>query len=418
MRLYTFIFIFIIINFQFLINIIFINQFNLPDGYLHERLFTVYTSFNLPTSLSEYLINFDLYNISTIKNFIVQLFPSLEQNCYIADWKSDTTVIDSCHQRYDLSDQFQGKFGLDTQLFDYSSIIKFTINELSLFIYLIITTGILFIIFIIFPHKNVVPTIIIFLSFPSIINALSYISPGILSILLQCIFFYFFLRKMFLEYFILALFLVILDKQNLTNLFFITFFFFIYFLSFLNLFEVKYKSIIYLCFSLIIFTIILNYTGILPSLIKVIAPNLYGDYTYLNIGESNIFRSIVITYLSLYYVGGSMTHLAHIFEYLVFLFLILFFLYKNIFSKKVGILSDKMNLNFLYFIIGNFIFIEFLIVFSNINQGRYYSFILLPIIYYFVNIIKLKKINFLIIIFGFFVLNNIKILKFISSGYL
>ena len=74
---------FILINFQIVSSILFINQFNLPDGVLHQLALENSFSKTLPTSFFNYLSNFDLYNISIIKNIILQIFPGIKNECLI-----------------------------------------------------------------------------------------------------------------------------------------------------------------------------------------------------------------------------------------------------------------------------------------------------------------------------------------------
>ena len=122
---YIQIFLFILINFLTISSIIFINQFNFPDGVLHQLTFDNKYSYRVPLSIGDYISNFDMYNISIIKNFIIQLFPNIKNECLMY-WDNTTQLLDSCKNQYNYNKEFS--FGTSNHLYYYSN--SFIINDI------------------------------------------------------------------------------------------------------------------------------------------------------------------------------------------------------------------------------------------------------------------------------------------------
>tara|TARA_Y200000002_G_C22665477_1_gene657800 strand:- start:785 stop:2044 length:1260 start_codon:yes stop_codon:yes gene_type:complete len=407
---------FILINFQMISSILFINQFNLPDGVLHRLTFDYSFSNYLPTSFNNYISNFDFYNISIIKNIIIQIYPSIKNECLI-DWDNITYLSDSCKNQFYYNENFS--FGNSEHLYNYSNI--FLLNDLKIahIIYLFIL-NLFFYLFILSKFENNVKyTALIFLIFPSIINNISYVSPNISSTYFQIILFYLFIKKFFMIYFILSIFLFNTDLQNISNIYLICVLFIFLLLDILTKYKIKFYQLFIIYFLFLLILYILKDQGLifialqqLPSIINM----HYSDaYSYLNIGDSNFLRSLLIFGTSLYYIGGSMSHIAYLPEYIFFI--IIFFLFVINFLKN-NILYNPIfsNLSVFYFLSGIFVFLSLLIIFSNFNQGRYGFFLIPPILYFVFSNFKYNKEIFNYTFLIFFILNNFKILNFINSG--
>ena len=155
----------------------------------------------------------------------------------------------------------------------------------------------------------------------------------------------------------------------------------------------------------------------IQHLFSLMSIQAFQNFLYLNLGDNNFFKSIIIVYLSLYYVGGSMTHLAFLLEHIIFYIMSLFILFiilKYIIFNKFY--NSKNNI--LYFIIGNFVVFYMIILFPNLDQGRYFYFILLSFIYFYCYFFKDCYLSFYYILPIFFILNNLKLVKFINTGFL
>ena len=415
-NLFFILFCFILINFQYFFSILFINQFNLPDGMLHLMLFDKQISSYHPQNLYIYFKNFDLYNIFFLKNFIASIFPSLDDQCFI-NWSHHDYITDSCHNKYFISKDWHGFFGFDIQLYNYSIFVQLGLNEISLFIYLLFLNLFIFTLICKYKDKKFVFCVIVYLYFPSVINNISYISPNIFSSYLQIFLFYLFINKKYLIYFLLSFFIVFLDKSILPNLMIILVFYFYLFLA-----NLKYEIntyvylMIYLCLIFLIL-IFIKHSLFIGNLLQYISPQLSQNYAYLSIGDQNFFKSIIIIYLSLYYIGGSMSHLAFLLEHIIF-FIMSLFIFLTIFKYIIKNKLYNFEINLLYFLIGNFVVFYMLILFPNLNQGRYYFFILLAFIYFYNHYLKDNLIFLYYILPIFFVLNNLKLVKFINTGFL
>ena len=407
---------FILINFQIISSILFINQFNLPDGVLHRLTFENSFSNYLPTSLNNYISNFDFYNISIIKNIILQIYPSIKNECLI-DWNNITYLSDSCKNQFHYNENFN--FGNSEHLYNYSNF--FLLNDLKIahIIYLLILNLFFYLFFISKFEDNLKYTALIFLIFPSIINNISYISPNISSTYFQIILFYLFIKKSFILYFILSIFLFNSDLQNITNIYLICVLFIFLFIDLITNYKIKFYLvfIIYLLILLLLF--ILKDQGVILMAVKQLSSILYepsyDTYSYLNIGDSNILKSLIIFGTSLYYIGGSMSHIAYIPEYIFFI-IILFLFVISFLKNNIFFSSIFSNLSIFYLLSGIFVFLSLLIIFSNFNQGRYGFFLLPPILYFAFSNFKNNKEIFSYTFLLFFILNNFKILNFINSG--
>ena len=205
--------------------------------------------------------------------------------------------------------------------------------------------------------------------------------------------------------------------QNITNFAIIVITFVILFLNKFLKINIKYYNLCILFMFVIIFLGFLKYYNYIFFLSQFISTTMYQNYTYLNSGDNNFFRSLIVFGLSLYYIGGSMSHFAFFLEYLFFVSFVIFFLFYNIFIKKFFFKSIFLNPSFLYFLIGAFVFLALLIIFSNFNQGRYGLFLLPPIIYFYFNFFKNNRDIFIYTFISFFILNNYKIIHFMSSAF-
>jgi len=406
---------FILINFQIISYTLFINQFNLPDGVLHLLAFENTFTNNVPTSLSNYLSNFDFYNISIIKNFIIKIYPSIKNDC-LWHW-SQIYISDTCNNIIDYNENFS--FGNSEHLFNYSN--SYLLNDLKIahIIYLFFLNLFFYLFIITKFDDNLKYTALIFLIFPSVLNSISYISPNISSTYFQIILFYFFINKFFIKYFILSIFLFNTDLQNISNLYIIcALFMFLLLNLFLN-YKIRFYQV-FIIYSLILLILyILKDQGVISILIQqfssIINIPLYEPYNYLNIGDSNFFKSLIIFGTSLYYIGGSMSHIAYLLEYLFFIVIFIFFVL-NFVKKDVLFNSMFSNLSTFYFLSGIFTFLSLLIVFSNFNQGRYGFFLISPILFFLFSYFKDSRELFSYTFLIFFILNNFKIVNFINSG--
>lgn len=408
---------FILINFQIVSSILFINQFNLPDGVVHQLSFETSYSNILPNSLNNYLSNFDLYNISIIKNIILQIFPSIKNECLI-HWDNVMNLSDTCRNLFYYNPNFS--FGSSEHLYNYSN--NFIFNDLKIahIIYIIILNSLFYLFIILKFEDNLKYTALIFLIFPSIINNISYVSPNISSSYFQIILFFLFLNKYFISYFILSILLFNSDLQNISNIFIICSLFMILFFNLLLNFKINFFQVLIIYISILCLLSILKDQGVIFYLVQqlssIINKPFYDTYAYLNIGDNNsILRSLIIFSLSLYYVGGSMSHIAYLPEYIIFLIVFLLFVV-DFFKNNVLFNSIFTNLSLLYFLSGIFTFLSLLIIFSNFDQGRYGFYLIPPLIYFIFSNYKDNKELFKYTFLIFFILNNFKILSFIQSG--
>ena len=122
--------------------------------------------------------------------------------------------------------------------------------KVALIIYLLILNYAFYLFIILKFEDNLKYTALIFLIFPSIINNISYVSPNISSSYFQIILFYLFIKKFFIIYFILSIFLFNSDFQNIANIFIIcVLFIFLLFNLFLN-YKIKFYQVFYNLLSL------------------------------------------------------------------------------------------------------------------------------------------------------------------------
>ena len=410
---YVIFFLFILINFLIISTIIFINQFNFPDGVLHQLTFDFKYSYRIPLSIGDYISNFDMYNISIIKNLIIQLFPNIKNECLMY-WDNTTHLLDSCKNQYIYNKEF--RFGASNHLYNYSNFFIIDDIKIAHITYIFILNTIFYLIILSFKDVYLRYGAIIFLIFPSVINNISYISPNISSTYFQIILFYFFLNRNFFLYLIFGFILFNIDFQNISNIFIICFALFLLIINIICKINLKYYQLLIFILISLVFLIYLKNNGLILKFAELISPNMQQAYTYLNIGESSFFKSIIIFGTSLYYIGGSMSHLAFLLEYLLFIILIIFFVFYNILHKQKFANSIFSNLNILYFILGSFTFVFLLITFSNFNQGRYGLFLILPILYFYFSLFKNFKYFFNYAFLTLFILNNFKIVNFINSG--
>lgn len=411
-----------IILFLIIINSIFFplfsNQYNLPDGVLHEITFNNISNSEL--NFLKYLTFFDLFNIILIKNFLLSLFPNFFEICYL-DYDTITNISDTCNNFYNIDKNFS--FGGSVNLYTYSNLVQININKISLILYLLILNILIFIFINIYGDHITQLTVLFFLIFPSFINTVSYISPNIISSYIQIIFFILFLNQKFIAYFFISILLVYIDTQNISNLFLIIILFLLIFIK--NFLKIKISLINYLIlFVLILFFIFfIRENTLFQSFInnsEIFTNSFIQDYNYINYSNvqrqdyiftiSEFIYSIFVFFISLYYVGGSMSHLSYLLEYLIFASLILNYFYRSIFKDK-SYNNIFNNLSFSYFLIGILSFFILIILLININQGRYGLFILLPFLYYYSSLIS--KNNFLITssFLLIFILNNFKIMN-------
>ncbi len=398
-------------------NIFLINQYNLPDGVHHFRRYDLVITKTLPQDFLIYLKDFDMYNISFISSVLTQLFPNFNSECLI-DWSNEMYLADSCQYKYFLGLDFSYKgFGYDTQLHDYSKI-YFSPHNIALLIYL---SFILLFIFIILnkiiQKKEIFYLSIFFLYFPSVSSNFGYISPNIISSYGQLFLFLFFINKKYISYFLISIILTFMDFQNISNVIIISLFslFFVIEKSIFIRINFLYLSIL----SIIIISILafIKFSGLLDYLFLLFFPEIRQDYAYLNIGDHNTIKSLGVLFISLYYVGGSMTHPAFLLEYLVFFLISIYFFYLSFLQNSNFLNNIFLNPQRTYFAIGIFTVLIILLLFPNISQGRYHFYILLPILLFYAEKIKSEK-TFLFYISLLFVLNNLKLIKFVSSGIL
>lgn len=402
------IFFFSIINFNLLIYILFTNQYNLPDGVLHELTFNSVYSDKLPNSLINYFKNIDMFSLSIIKQILEGLSPNFISNCTV-DYANSLLLTDNCNNIYEYNNKFS--FGGDEDLFIYSNSFELNYLKLSLIIYLFILNLITFTIVSIINDKKIFISTLLFLFFPSVLNTISYLSPNIISTYFQIFLFIFFISKYYTIYFILSFFLFFIDFQNISNLILILSFLFIYLLDNTLKTKINYFRLLFFLVSIAIITILLKEYNFFYFLTKSFSTSSFQNYLYLNFGTNDIFKSIFIFFISLYYVGGSMSHFPFLLEYIIFFILLIVFIYLNLFSSKNLFSNIYSDISFTYFIFGLFSFLTLIIIFTSFNQGRYGLLLLFPMFYYYSGIINNHR--YLIYpIFGFTLFfNNLKILQ-------
>lgn len=389
------------------LNILFIPQFELPDGTHHlVKIILIEDNRLYLDSISKILRN--LYFV------LYQPFHQISLNFPVNDI-CETMRLEKlmhCSEGTIYNDNFVHNrnsfsvFGLDINIYKYFNL-SIAQHQISLiffnsFFYLILIASYSKTLV----KKNFPFLIIIYLLFPSTITYSSYISPNILSILINIIFFHLVISRKFYFYFFLSLLLVFIDYQNITHLIISSATVaYLYLSKFkkLNIIEILvlllFSLILVFIFEDIILDLIINTTQVGAT-----------DISYLT-EERNInnsIKSFISFILSLYYIGGSMQYLASIFEYLLFIIGGLFFLIKNTQLIKLSNidLNDNSHLIFFFFILSLYSFFLISFLFPTISQGRYYLFILLPVFYFYLNKIKIFNfIRFEIIIIILFIIN-------------
>lgn len=372
------------------LNILFIPQFELPDGTHHlVKVILIEENRLVIDSLTKILRN--IYFILYQPFHEISLFFPVNDIC--ATMRLDNLM--HCSEGTIYNEEFVHNnnsfsiFGLDINIYRYFNLslsqhqISLLIFNFFLYFVLIFTYSKTFI-------KNNFPIlIIIYLLFPSTITYNSYISPNILSILFNIVFFYCVISRKFYLYFFLSILFVYIDYQNITHLIMssgiLTYLYISKYLK-LNIIQIIIILISFLIIAFLledfIFDIIVNFTTV-----------GYSDISYLNEERSifNFIKSFISFFLSLYYIGGSMQYLASFFEYLVFLICALFFLIaklKRIKLSKIN-LNEDSHLTFYFFILSLFSYFLISYLFPTISQGRYYMFILLPVFYFYLNEFKI-----------------------------
>lgn len=371
------------------IYVLLIPQTEQPDGMLHYgnyKLIFNELDFTFHTIYFYIFSFFDVFFMSLgFDDFCSLGFTFDIQNCYGAHYYSEEIT-----KNLEI-------FGKNIKLFSYNY--KFSIFSFQ--ISLITYHFLLFLIIIIFSkicrlNQSIVYLIIIFFLMPSVILSYAYLSPNTLSIFFHLFVFISLINK---KYFI-TLFLILLsiyfDNQNIILGFFLINFIVIY-----NVLK-KYNNI--RGYLIILISIVLI------SVFCYSILNLYisdTDLAYLNQSSFTPIKSLITMYLSLYYMGGSMSYLSFELEYLFYFLFIIFFIFDNF---KLSI--EKTTLHLCIFIAINITFFQILSVLPSVDQGRYYFILLINLIYFFTK--EYKKIiieNFNLVIFTIYLLNMIKIIK-------
>lgn len=400
-----------------ILTILFVPQFEFPDGTHHlVKIILVEENQIYPKSIISILRN--LYFI------IIQPFHEISLLFGINDICETMRKENLMHCNFGTmyNEEFAynrnsfSNFGIDINIYKYFNLSlaqhQITLILFNFFIYIICIISFSKSLI----EKNFPIIVIIYLIFPSTLSYSSYISPNFLCIILNIIFFYFAITRKLYLYLFLSIFFTLVDYQNIAHIF-ISFC-----LVFYNLISKYFKlNILYLIFILlssllivillkdIIFNVIISYTSVGTS-----------DLIYLdeNITIFNLIKSYLSFGLSLYYIGGSMQYLAHVFEYLIFLVAILYFAFNkfsNIKLNKIDLGNDN-HLTLSFFILSLFSLFTLSFLFPTISQGRYYLFILLPVIYFYINDFKvLNFISYQKIILIFFSLNFIHSFKIYMS---
>lgn len=408
-------FFFLIISSIF--TILFVPQFEFPDG-THHLVKIILVEENRISLDNIFSILRNLYFI------IIQPFHEISLSFGINDICETmrNEKIMHCNDGTMYNDEFAYNrnsfsiFGIDINIYKYFNLSlaqhQITLILFNFFIYLICIISFSKTLI----EKNFPLIIIIYLIFPSTLSYSSYISPNFLCIILNIVFFYLVVIRKFYLYLFLSILFTLVDYQNISHIL-ISFCLVSY-----NLISKYLKlNILYLIFILLssllivillkdnIHDIIISYTSVGKS-----------DLIYLDekISLFNLIKSYLSFGLSLYYIGGSMQYLAHLFEYLIFLTAVLYFAFNkllNIKLNKLDLENDK-HLILSFFILSLFSLFILSLLFPTISQGRYYLFILLPVIYFYINDFKLLNIlSYQKIILIFFTLNFIHSLKIYIS---
>lgn len=375
--------------------VLLIPQTEQPDGMLHYA--------NFKDEINDLNFSFNsiyFYILSWLDFFYI--FLGFENFCLSDD------LIDPqyCFGAHDYSDEVKGNlqiFGINIPLMQYKykfAIFSFQLSLITLNFLLFLITIISFKIFKL--EKSLFYLIIIFFFMPSLLNAYSYVSPNTISIFFHLFIFINLINKKYVFTIILILFSIYFDKQNIILAF--VFFNFIIILSILK----KYNNIT--GYLLIIFS------SIMISFLFIYITKIYipgSDLTYLTQSGFQPIKSFLTMYISLYYLGGSMSYLSFEIEYLFYILFIIIFIFLNIKSSKI-----KLSLHLTIFIAINIAFFQVLAAFHSIDQGRYYNILLLNLIYFFIT--EYKRIfidNFHLIIFTIYMLNMMKVIKQFFSIY-
>lgn len=372
-----------------------IPQTEQSDGMLHYA--------NFKKKINDFNFSFKsiyFYMLSWLDFFYI--FLGFENFCLSDD------VIDPqyCFGAHDYSDEVKRNlkiFGINIPLMQYKykfAIFSFQLSLITLNFLLFLITIISF--KIIKLEKSMIYLIIIFFFMPSVLTAYSYVSPNTISIFFHLFVFINLINKKYVFTIILIFFSIYLDKQNIILAF--VFFNFIIILSILK----KYNNITgYLLFI---------FSSILISFLFIIITKIYipdSDLTYLTQSGFQPIKSFLTMYISLYYLGGSMSYLSFEIEYLFYILFIIIFIFLNIKSSKI-----KLSLHLTIFIAINIAFFQVLTALHSVDQGRYYIILLLNLIYFFIT--EYKKIfinNFHLIIFTIYMLNMMKVIKQYFSIY-
>lgn len=373
----------------FSIFVLLIPQTEQPDGMLHYH--TYYAE------IEDVKFYFD-----RIYFYLFSILDSLYANLGFDKYCQINNYVDAqyCFGAQEYSKEIQKNiniFGINIPLMEYKYISPIFSFQLSL----ITLNFFIFFILIIFSkfinlEKSMMHLIIIFFFTPIVLSNYSYLSVNIFSIFFHLFVFINLIKKKYFVSLILIILSIYIDKQNI-----ILGFVYLNFFIIINAFKFFNKRIAYLVilfsFPIILFTFI-NLASILIS---------GSDLIYLKQSGFDPFKSYITMYLSLYYLGGSMSFLSFEMEYLFFLLLILIFIYKCVISS-----NEDSKIHIYMFIAINMTFFQVLSVLHSVDQGRYYYILMLNIIYFFTS--EYKKIfndNFFIIIFCLYTLNIYKVIK-------
>ena len=375
--------------------VLFIPQPEHPDGLLHYH--------NYYSDISDNKFYFDRF-YSYIFSFFDKFYVSIGFESFCL--KKNIVEAEYCFGAHSYSNAFQNnlyKFGLNIPIMDYNYIYPIFSHQLSL---ITINSFIFFLFLFSAKFFNSKETtlflIIIFFYAPSVLSVFSYLSPNIISIIFHFLIFINIINSKYIISFSLIILSIILDRQNVILAFVMLNFFMI------KLFYKNYKNIIKRLGIIILYLIIIT------SFLLFLSYNVAGsDMIYLNLSEFNPIKSLITMYLSLYYIGGSMSVLSFELEYLFFFLILIFFIYKN---SKIS--PHNKGIHLFIFIAINLTFFQILFVFKSIDQGRYYYILLLNIIYFFILEYKVfLRDNFFLIICLLYSLNIVKIIKHFNILY-
>lgn len=177
------------------------------------------------------------------------------------------------------------------------------------------------------------------------------------------------------RFFILLVFGLIMSKYFDNNAVIITlvipvYMFFFYLFRAKNVvFSLKKKVfLIGMVFAFLPVFALLIQKGVIPKLFPFVKANII-DWCYLFKYEP--IKSFGTTFLGLYYLGGSVSLLAFVFEYILFFVFIVYCL-KNLFFRE----SLEENKLFLYALSSFTVYNIILLTYPVIDQGRYYYFLI------------------------------------------